>query len=372
MKVLINRTDAIGDTLLTMPMAQYIREKYPEAKVIFLVSPRSAPLLLHHPWINEVWTIPSNRSWLVQLIFLFKRILNEKLDTYLYVGGTHMPSFIAWFLRIKTRGGIKSRWPAFLFLNRGMRQKRSMVEMHEAEYNLNLLKCLGISYDYRERDKIQSQIFLTSEDIDLGKKTLSELWQNGKFDKKSSDLPYLIIHPGMRGHTLNWPVKNYARFIERFERTYPGQFRYLLSYTPVDGPYITPLKNFINDSDFRDVANKILFLDGQSTGLRTYMSIVKNAAFFLGPSTGTTHIAHQLQIPTLGIYSPIKVQSSLRWSPFPGKKVKVMVPDVVCGERFLCAGEQCPYFECMGKIEVDDVVRSSAELLGLSLTKIAR
>jgi ADP-heptose:LPS heptosyltransferase len=369
MKVLINRTDAIGDTLLTMPMAEYIKDKYPKAKVIFLVSPRSAPLLLHHPWISEVWTIPSNRSWLVKLIFLFKRILKEDLDAYFYVGGTHLPSFLTWLLRVKIRGGIKSRWPAFLYLNYGMRQKRSMVEMHEAEYNLNLLRPLDIVYDYRERESIPAQVFLTTEDIELGKKTLSELWTP---EKMGADLPYLIIHPGMRGHTLNWPAKNYARFIERFERTYPGKFRYVLSYTPVDGPYITPLKSFIQDSDSREITSKILFLDGQSIGLRTYMSIVKNAAFFLGPSTGTTHIAHQLNVPTIGIYSPIKVQSALRWSPFPGNKVKIMVPDVVCGERFVCAGEICPYYECMGKIEVDDVVRASAELLGLSLTKIAR
>jgi heptosyltransferase III len=362
-KILINRTDAIGDTLLTMPMAQFIKEKYPSARVLFLVAPRCVPLFTNHPYIDEVWTIPTNRSRPVQLIFLFKRMLKENITSYFYVGGTHMPSFIAWLLRIKIRGGLKSRLASFFWLNRAIRQKRSMVEMHEVEYNLNLLKPLEIFYHYQEKNKIGPQIHLTLDEIAEGRKYLMEQWGEHK---------YIVIHPGMRGHTLNWPVKNYARFIERFERYYPGQFRYVISYTPSDGPYIAPIKEYFKQEDLEYLQDKILFLDGQSIGLRTYMGVVKNAALFLGPSTGTTHIAHQLNVPTLAIYSPIKVQSALRWAPFPFQGIKLMVPDVVCGERFFCAGVQCPYYECMGKIEVQDVVNNCATLLKLELPQVKK
>ena len=82
---------------------------------------------------------------------------------------------------------------------------------------------------------------------------------------------------------------------------------------------------------------------------------MKNASLFVGPSTGTTHIANALDIPQIAIYSPIKVQSALRWGPYKqGDKVKVLVPDVVCGETKHCAGASCPYYECMSKIEVEE------------------
>jgi hypothetical protein len=67
----------------------------------------------------------------------------------------------------------------------------------------------------------------------------------------------------------------------------------------------------------------------------------------------------------VGLYSPIKVQSSLRWGPFKrtSDKVKVIVPDVVCGETIHCAGAVCPYHECMAKVEVEDVFMAVKELL---------
>jgi hypothetical protein len=55
----------------------------------------------------------------------------------------------------------------------------------------------------------------------------------------------------------------------------------------------------------------------------------------------------------------------MRWGPFnqDPKRVRVVVPDVVCGQSYNCAGESCPYYKCMGKIEVDDVVDIAIELL---------
>ena len=48
----------------------------------------------------------------------------------------------------------------------------------------------------------------------------------------------------------------------------------------------------------------------------------------------------------------------MRWGPFyRNKNVHVIYPDVVCGEQFVCAGSNCSYYECMSKIEVDDVFR---------------
>jgi hypothetical protein len=55
----------------------------------------------------------------------------------------------------------------------------------------------------------------------------------------------------------------------------------------------------------------------------------------------------------------------MRWGPVNRRPelTKVVVPDVVCGEQFKCAGDLCPYHECMAKIEVEDVLRHSLNLL---------
>lgn len=97
------------------------------------------------------------------------------------------------------------------------------------------------------------------------------------------------------------------------------------------------------------------------------MAVLTKAILFIGPSTGTTHIAAVLGVPVVGIYSPIKIQSSLRWGPLSKnkEKIKLLVPDVICGEIKKCALRDCPYYECMGKIEVEDVVKQAVTIIDL-------
>ena len=53
MRILINRSDAIGDSILTMPMAKILKEKFPNAKVTLLVAAKSADLFKSHPYIDD-------------------------------------------------------------------------------------------------------------------------------------------------------------------------------------------------------------------------------------------------------------------------------------------------------------------------------
>ena len=96
------------------------------------------------------------------------------------------------------------------------------------------------------------------------------------------------------------------------------------------------------------------------------MAVLANAFLFVGPNTGMTHLANIMGVNVVAIYSPIKVQSSLRWGPFYRDKVQVVAPDVVCGEKFECAGSSCLYYECMGKVEVDEVFEAVQKFLPLT------
>lgn len=362
MKVIINRTDAIGDTLLTLPMAKAIKERYPSAIIHFLVSSKTKDIFLHHKSVDEVTvydrTIPFFKR-LFELLRLFKRI---KPDVYFYVGGGHTPSFIAFLLRVPIRGGIKSKWQSFLFLNKAMRQRRSAVEMHESDYNLSLLKVMDIDYNAHQRGNYSPEIHLTQVELENSKNDLSSM--KAECGIVSGD-EFIVVHPGMVGHTLNWPMRYYLRLIDRIEKEYPKQFFYLLSHTPSDKKYIDEIKSELDKDDLSYLKEHIIFFNGQKRGLRHYMATIAHAKLFIGPSTGTTHLANALGLKQIAIYSPIRAQSAFRWGPFKRdeKRVKLVVPDAVCGEQRECQGPDCPYYFCMERIEVDEVFESVKELL---------
>jgi heptosyltransferase-1 len=54
LRILIVRTSAIGDVLMTSPVAQALREQYPRAYIAWVVEPLSAPFVRANPYVDEV------------------------------------------------------------------------------------------------------------------------------------------------------------------------------------------------------------------------------------------------------------------------------------------------------------------------------
>ncbi len=364
MRVLINRSDAIGDSILTMPMAKIIKEKYPEAKVTFLIAEKSADVFKSHPYVDDYKIYNRNARFYTKIREVIRIFSEVKPTHYLYVGGGYLPNFISWLTRISFRGGLKSRWHTYLFLNKGVRQKRSMVTMHEMEYNLNLLSPLGIDYNYKDILHYSPEIHISQDELGMH---FNSFKKNLIKEGIEPDRKMVFIHPGMTGHTLNWSSRNYARLILKFEQRFSEKFLFVISHTPSDNAFLQGLKEILSRKENKFLQKRIYFFNGQKDGLRNYMSVLAHASVFVGPSTGTTHIAAVLGVPVVTIYSPIKIQSSLRWGPLPKnkEKTKILVPDVICGEVKKCSLKECPYYECMGKVEVEDVLKQAITIMDL-------
>ena len=360
MKVVINRTDAIGDIILTLPMARKLKSHFTNCHVIFIVAPKAVPLFESNPTVDEFWVYDKNVSKLRGFISLRDKFQKNKITHYFHVGGSHIPSLAAISAGVHFRGGLLTGWPSFFLLNNGSRQRRSLVEMHESEYNINLLQPLGVSYHYTEKEKCGPSIYLGEEEKE---KSLLDFKSQVEKEGQAFKNDMIFIHPGMTGEALNWSPKNYARLIFRIEKTFPGKYLYVLSFTSSDMPYIKGVNEQLGQKAFSFLKEKIYYFNGELKGRRYYMGVLSNAFLFVGPSTGMTHLANIMGVNVVAIYSPIKVHSSLRWGPFYRDKVQVVAPDVVCGEKFECAGSSCLYYECMGKVEVDEVFEAVQKFL---------
>src|SRR5882672_12512942 len=55
-KILIVRTDRVGDVLLTTPVSAALRAAFPQVKISWLVRPYTAPLLENNPDVDEILT----------------------------------------------------------------------------------------------------------------------------------------------------------------------------------------------------------------------------------------------------------------------------------------------------------------------------
>ncbi len=352
MNVLISRTDAIGDLVLTLPMIYFIKKKIPEAKIYLVTSPRNSAFAID-PMIEDILVLDPKSSLFLRLKQLSHFYLKNKINRYFFMGGSSVPTIAALFSGIFFRGGVKSRFINFLLLNKGIRQKRSLVEMHEAAYNLKVLAPLGIDTSILHVEDFTPVILISEEE----KETLSH--------QLKSILPfenYFVIHPGMTGHTLNWPVRNYVRLMLQINRFYP-QINFVVTSTKSDEKYMRDFHHELSKEEYQTLADKIFFYLGDNRPPRLLLEILSEAKLFIGPSTGPMHLATALKTKVVALFSPIATQSRWRWGPLGEKeRMQVLTPDVVCGERTKCLGASCPYFECMPKIEVKDVFNAIVEI----------
>jgi lipopolysaccharide heptosyltransferase II len=343
LRILVVRPDRIGDVLLSTPVFEVIKRHYPNSKLTILVQAQMKPLLEGLPFIDEIMIFdPSGKHAGVGGFFrLLREVRVKRFRIAVVLQSSFKIAAAVFFGRVRYRIGPLSKPHSFLFFNRGVRQGRSQVEMHEADYNLQLLRRLGIRAGARH---IQTAAYVSTEDR-IAAQTF--LQQRGWSESE----PLVVVHPGMGGSALNWPESHYMDLIRALLRE--GR-RVIVT----GGPTEAALLQRISDSlgPLRDKLTVYCAAPGQGMGFLA--GIMSWASVVVAPSTGPLHLAVALKKPVVTFYPPIRVQSAIRWGPYlrDEKQASVMVPEIYCGEDFKCRGNLCNHFPCMKTITVAEAI----------------
>lgn len=330
-KILLVRTDKIGDALLTTPCLKIIKENLPDAQTDFWATAQTAPLFYYNTYVNRVLFINPFKNRLAGCLDMIRRIRNEKYDAAVlfYVD---FPSAIILFLSgIPLRIGPFSKiWS--LFLNKRIRQRRSRAYRHEAEYNAELVRtAFGFKYG-----PLYPLIFLHDDE-----KKKSQEQKKIKWPAASR---IIGIHPSGRGSNLLLPKERYFQIIE-----------YLLTLKDC-GILITGLEDEIKDYRARFGRHTGVFLPGDGS-LRELISLISPCSLFITNSTGPLHIASALGIRTLSFFSPVRVTKPVRWGPLyknSSIKYKILVPEDM-KECKKCRPGKCRYFNCLSLIPLERI-----------------
>jgi ADP-heptose:LPS heptosyltransferase len=192
--------------------------------------------------------------------------------------------------RIPVRAGVKSQWHSFLFLNQAIRQKRSLAEKHEFEYNLELVeKTLSVTRPGR------LPVFEIKKPEELN------ILDRYKLEPKK----YIVVHPGMMGSALNWPQ---AEYISYMQKQLDAGKKIVITGTESDEPYLTEIRaKYLNHP-------KVIWLQSK-LNMNELVQILANAEFVVVPSTGVAHLAASVGTPVKAIFSPVRVHHPRRWAP---------------------------------------------------------
>jgi len=324
--IIISRTDKIGDVILTLPLAAFLKKKFPLARIIFLGNSYTKPIISCADYIDEVieWDTLSQLPH-KEIIEIFKE---KQATAILHVFPNKNIAQISFKAGIPMRVGTSHRTYHWLYCNKLLHFGRKKSLLHESQLNLNFLKAFQKfeSYSIAELNKPSLMPLLPAADshtmhfVDKNRKTL-------------------ILHPHSMGSAREWPLDY---FVELCNLLPAEKYHLLFCGTEKEASLYRPFLKKIN-RDFADAGGKL--------SLEQYIALISESYGLVAASTGPLHIAAACGIHALGIYPPIRPMHPGRWAPL-GKNVHVFVHNENCS---LCRkSKNC---ECMQKIKPEEIFR---------------
>jgi len=285
MRILVVRTDKLGDFITALPAMYVLKQHNPNNKIIACVAPLNKALALSCDFIDEV-IVDEGQS-----VFAFAQALRAlHVDvSFTFFSNTRV-AFAQFLAGIPKRIAPATKIAQIFYTNRVL-QRRSEVKMAEFEYNLELTKELfpAINLEYKKP-------LLAFDDA---KKVYEDFCAKYKIEKE-----VVAFHVGFGGSSdANWNLDEYEILIREVLKQ--GKNQVVLTFGPDE-------KELHVEMQKRLQGENILFylsLDG----IVTFAKLISNFKLFVSTSTGTYHLASLVGTPTMTFFADSLFASAKRW-----------------------------------------------------------
>lgn len=330
-KILLIRTDRIGDVLLSTPVIKALRKRFPRSHIAFMVRPYCRDIVLGNPCLDEVIVYDKDGAeqtfW--RTVRFALELRRKRFDLALILHPANRAHLIAFLAGIKRRIGF-NRKLAFLLTDR-IEHKKQEGTRHELEYTLDFARFLGI-------EPWEKELFMPVH-------LKSEMYIEQFFLKEGVEKEEKIIavHPGASCPSKIWPIERFVQAAERIADEFNARIV------------------FVGGKDIADKAKEAIRVMPRfhidaigKTTVSQLASLLRRCSLFLSNDSGPVHIAAAFGVPVVAIFGRKQAGlSSARWGPLSANSA-VLHKDAGCVQ---CLAHNCQRgFACLQAVSVEDVM----------------
>lgn len=307
MNLLLLRTSALGDIAHCLPVLGALRQRFPDARLAWVVEESFAALLEGHRHLDEVVPV-ATRRWRRrplagetrrEVLALRRRLRSFEADAVLDLMGNHKAGVLARLSGCRRRVGARRpdrREPSSaIWLNEGV----PVSAAHAVDRALEILTALGIdeaSPDFGSADLLPTVA-------------------------ADPEAPPILLHPGAAWANKRYAPEAWGRVLARLHRD-TG-----LPSGVLAGPGEDDLARAVAG------ASEGAARPYGSPGLPALVATLRGARLVLGGDTGPLHLAHALGVPVLAVMGPT---DPARHGPYghPERALALQLPCSYCYRRF--------------------------------------
>ncbi len=332
-KILVSRLRFIGDIVLTTPVIEALRKKFPDSTIDYLGDKHGVTLLANNPYLDMI--IPYDfESWEVAEQIKVVRFLKKKsYDVAIDLFGNPRSAIVVLLSGAKMRIGGAFGWRRRVFTHPiTVTDHISAVSFH-----LRYLAPLGINEDYRppriyltESERVEAVRYLTSLGLECAK-------------------PIVGLHLGATWPAKVWQAESYARLADLLQDDIGAQI--VVTYGPKDVRYLEAFAN----------STKCIYKIVHPGGLRRLASMISCFDLYVSNDAAPMHISAAVGIPTIGIFGPGNPDI---WFPYERNLGQVpLKKEVGCCGKDHCDFKGAEYMKCMKSMSPGEVFDQASLIL---------
>lgn len=333
--MLLTRLSAIGDCILTIPLACEIKKLWPECRLTWAVSCSAAQLLESHPAVDEVLSI--DKRWLrkpVEWGELRSALRARKIDLAVDPQGLSKSALLGWLSGARQRVGLDyshgREIAPLLATKRVHRTTRHMVDT------------------YRELLKPWTQITEGGGTFDMpaypdAANRAEEILHQTNLNSNSGG--WVALNPGAGWSTRIWPVQRFGMLAREIYQSFG---RKSLVFWAGDTELLMAK---VIEEESRGAA-----IAAPQTNLQELVELIRRSSLLVTGDTGPLHMASAVGTPTVSLHGVTWADES---GPYGNQHVAIQSPYLPQGKKLVRRGPNT----AMQAIEVDEVLRGCGSLL---------
>ncbi len=330
-RILLLQLRRIGDTLLGTPAIRALRKKFPDAKIDFLVEQPAHETLIGHPEIDRLLIAPRGESVRAWIAFV-RQLRQKRYDWAIDFLSNPRSAQFTFLSGARIRVGLDRFGRRWAYTHRVVEDESDRVA-YAVDLRLGILGLLGVSPAGRNLEIYCDETVPAASEIVLPLIAATE----GRLT--------VAIAAGSANPAKRYPVELTADVIRML---YSRGIVCILTSGPGETEFA--------DAIVRQLNFPQLWL--QDAHVPALAALYRRVSLYIGPDSGTKHIAVACGIPTVTVFGP---GCPSNWNdPLNDHNIVLVAP---CDIRPACIERECALKGDLKKISPGEVVAAAIRLL---------
>jgi ADP-heptose:LPS heptosyltransferase len=370
-RILVIQLYALGDVLLSLPLLKGLRALYPQGEIDFWVArnlQQEFKVLL--PYINR--TVAADFHSIARIFSMVRELRKRHYDMAFVLYPVAIGGWLAWVTGARYRIGYTQdlentdslRGAESFLLTHPVKLGDAII--HDTQRYLDLARSTGLSLrwdppflyppssmnsftnQFLHQDQLLYQSRHESLHQSLHHQCSHEDMALNPSLKMPLDRPLIGMNPNASWEGKKWPGSKFARLADLLIQEQKVQVLFFGSKT--EREYVEGIISLMR--------NKPLSAAGQ-TSLTQMASLIRRCLLFISNDTGPMHMACALDVPTLAIMGPTKIEMFRPWAS-QSRVVQNPLPCTPCQQENT---DLCHHFSCIRSICVDSVYETAVDMM---------